>query len=167
MNILSTLDTLFGIHADLLTIWHMIARVITVYIIGILLARFNKRFLSFRTTNNFYLFILIGSVLATSIDGPLFYETLGMAIFIIFFNWFIAVLEFYIPWFNALLQGNPAILIENGVIIQKSLNKYFISERELLALFRTRTNSSDLSIVEKAYLENNGEISFILKKKAT
>ena len=163
MNILHILDTLFGIHAEQLSIGHMIARVLAVYVIGILLARFNKRFLSFRTANNFYLFILIGSILAASIVGPLFYETLGMAIFIIFFNWFVSVLEFYIPWFNILIQGRPIILIDQGVIQKKSLNKFFITELELMTLFRARTNSSDLRLVEKAYLENNGEISFILK----
>lgn len=147
-----------------LSIWHMIFRAIIVYVIGIILARFNRRFMAFRTTNNFFLFILIGSILAFSIIGPLFYETLGMAIFIIVLNWFIVVIGYYWSGFNIMIQGNPIILIDDGIILNKALNKCFITERELLSLLRSQTNSENIGNVKKAYLEITGQISFVLKK---
>jgi uncharacterized membrane protein YcaP (DUF421 family) len=120
--------------------------------------------MSFRTTNNFFLFILIGSILASSIVGPLFYETLGMAIFIIILNWLVVVIGYYWKGFNIMIQGNPILLIDDGLLIRKALNKCFITERELLSLFRSQTNSENILLVEKAYLEVTGQISFILKK---
>lgn len=164
MNILHALDMLLGNNAQELSLWHLIFRSIIVYIVGIILARFNQRFLAFRTTNNFFLFILIGSILASSIVGRLFYETLGMAIFIIVLNWLVVVIGYNWPAFNILIEGNPVMLIDNGVVLTESLNKCFITERELLSLLRSQTNSENIYNVEKAYLEITGQISFILKK---
>lgn len=144
----------------------MIWRCLTVYMLGILLTRFNKRFMAFRTVNNFYLFIFIGSVLASSIVGNLFYETLGMAIFIIFVNWLVVVLGYYSVRFKTIIEGKPIEIISHGIIDKKQLNKLFISEQDLLSLLRSETNSSDLRDVEKAYFESSGQISFVMKKRA-
>jgi len=163
---LDSIDNLFGIYAIKLTIWHMIVRCLIVYILGILLTRFNKRFMAFRTVNNFYLFIFIGSILASSIIGNLFYETLGMAIFIIFVNWIVAMVGYYHPSFKAIIAGKTIEIISEGVINKKALNKFFISEEDLLGLLRAEKNSSNLKDVEKAYFESSGQISFVLKKGA-
>ena len=164
MNFLSVLDRLLGTKVQELLIWHMVCRAIVVYGIGIILAQFNKRFMAFRTTNNFFLFILIGSVLASSIIGNHFYETLGMGIIIILLNWVVVVIGYYWPAFNSMIQGDPIMLVDNGVILTPALNKCFITERELLSLLRVQTNSEDMSNVEKSYFEITGDISFILKK---
>lgn len=163
---LDFLHDLFGIYSVDLTIWHMIWRCLTVYALGILLTRFNKRFMAFRTVNNFYLFIFIGSILASSIVGKLFYETLGMAIFIIFVNWLIVVLGYYSASFKSIIEGKSIEIISHGIINKNELNKIYISEQDLLSLLRTQTNRSDLKDVEKAYFESSGQISFVMKKRA-
>ncbi len=142
----------------------MIWRSLLVYILGIIFARFNKRFMAFRTVNNFFLFIFIGSILASSIVGNLFYETLTMATFILFVNWLIVVASFHNKKFKYFIEGQPALLIDNGIVEKKQLARFFISEQELVSILRTYTNTSDISKVEKAYVEPTGKITFVLKK---
>ena len=165
INILNIVNDLFGVglHSQELSIWHMISRVLCVYIVGIILAKVNKRFMGLRSVNNFFLFILIGSILATSIVGSKFYEILGMAIFIMLTNWLVTVSSYYFPWLKTIINGRPIILINQGKVQDKALNKCFITQEELICSLRVQTNTSDLKKVEKAYFENNGQISFILK----
>lgn len=158
------LDHMLGINVKHLTISHLIIRSLFVYILGIILGRINRRFIAIRTTTNFFLFIFIGSILATAIVGELFYEILAMAIFIMLVNWLVVILGYYVSDFRIFLEGKPLVLIENGKINKKELNKCFISEEKLKALLRVKTHLSDISEVQKAYFENSGEISFILKK---
>lgn len=164
MNILSTLHALLGIHAEEILIGHMIMRSLVIYILGILLARCNKRFMSLRTVDNFFLYILIGSILASAIVGNEFYETLGMAVFIMFVNWCVVVTDYYFPYIGSLISGKKELLIDNGVIQHKQLKKFFITEDELMTAMRINTHTSDVQAICKAYFENNGQLSFELKK---
>jgi len=162
MNI-AFINNLLGVGNEHLTFFHLIFRSMLVYIICLLLMRLNRRFIAIRTTSNFFLYVFIGSILATAIVEPLFYEILGMVIFLMLFNWLIAVLENYFPFLKIFIEGKQIILIDNGKVNKDELKKYFISERELSRLLRIKTNTADLSNVEKSYLENSGQISFILK----
>jgi len=135
--------------------------------LGIVLGRLNRRFIGMRTVSNFYLFIFIGSILATAIIGPghLFFKILSMVIIILIFNWLILLLSVYVSWFGIIIQGNPIILIDHGKIQKHGLKKSLITEKELMALLRYQTNTDEISNVEKAYFENSGHISFVLKNK--
>jgi uncharacterized membrane protein YcaP (DUF421 family) len=165
MNPFDIFNHVFGAYVENLSLSHMIYRSLFIYIIGIIFTRFNKKFMSFRTVEDFFLFILIGSVLANAIVGPLFYETLAMAFFIIFINWFIMVMGYHFKQFKTFIEGEPIILIENGVIQKKNLKRLFIAEDELMSMMRLKTNIMNIEKIEKAYFENNGQISFILKKQ--
>jgi uncharacterized membrane protein YcaP (DUF421 family) len=161
---MDALNDLFGIYHQRLLLVHMIWRVLVVYLLGIILIRVNRRFMTLRTSNNFFLFIFIGSILATSLIGPFFYEVLGMVLFIMFVNWLVVVTGYHFRWFKRIVEGKPALLIDNGRVQRKTLNRYFITEEELIEFCRIRTNVADLTKVEKAYFERNGEISFIIKE---
>ncbi|BDC34186.1 hypothetical protein Noda2021_01440 [Candidatus Dependentiae bacterium Noda2021] len=163
MNIVNTLHTVLGIHAEEILISHMMMRSLVIYIVGIILARFNKRFMSLRTVDNFFLYILIGSILASAIVGNVFYETLGMAIFIMFVNWSVVVIDYYFPYIGSLISGKKELLIDNGVVQHRQLKKFFITEDELLTAMRVNTHTSDVLAIKKAYFENNGQLSFELK----
>ncbi len=164
MSILSVINNFFGVDAVHLTVWHMIARALCVYILGIFLTRLNKRFMGYTTVSDFFLYIIIGSILAAAITGPLFYETLGMAIFLLVLNWLVVVIDYYIIAFKIIVEGKPIVLVEDGKIQWKAMRKCFITEHDLHTLLRTQTGTSDVSKIEKAYLESSGHVSFILKK---
>lgn len=165
MNFIKYLDDLLGINKEILSISHLIFRSLIVYLLGIILSRLNRRFISMRTASNFFLFIFIGSILATAIVGQIFYEIIIMVIFIMFINWSILVLNYNFPALKKIIEGKSILLIENGKIQHKAMRRYLINEVEIIAQLRIQTNSSDISKVEKAFFENSGQISFVLKER--
>lgn len=66
------------------------------------------------------------------------------------------------PKMKKLIEGTPALLIVNGKLNQKQLFKNRLSPDELLAQLRLK-DVSDLSKVDYAILEQNGQLSVILK----
>ncbi len=67
-----------------------------------------------------------------------------------------------VPWVSRALEGDPAILIENGKPLQKALFRAGISLPDLRAIAR-RQGYSDLAEVYTAILETNGTISMFKK----
>ena len=65
---------------------------------------------------------------------------------------------------KSLFFGNPSIIIEKGVVKQKELAKSRIGINELLGELRLK-DIGDISIVEYAYLEQNGKLSVFASKQ--
>lgn len=65
-----------------------------------------------------------------------------------------------IPTFKKIIDGAPSIIIKKGVIDQKELERLRLSVDELLAELRLK-NIDDISEVEYAILEQNGQLSVI------
>jgi uncharacterized membrane protein YcaP (DUF421 family) len=142
----------------------ILVRVFFVYIFGIGIVRINRHFMFLQTPHNFILSIFIGSVLAQALVSPRFFEMIGMILFIMIIDWLVAIIGYYWPMLEHVIEGKPILLIYKGTIQWKMLNQYFITENELRTACRLSTNQEDLTKVEKAYFESNGKISFILKE---
>ncbi len=65
---------------------------------------------------------------------------------------------------RALICGKPTILIENGKIIESNLKKEFCNLNDLLEQLRIK-NVPNISDVEYAILETNGQLSVIPKSQ--
>jgi uncharacterized membrane protein YcaP (DUF421 family) len=65
---------------------------------------------------------------------------------------------------RALICGKPNVLIENGIINEKNLRKEMYTLNELLEQLRIN-NISNISDVEFAILETNGQLSIIPKSQ--
>jgi uncharacterized membrane protein YcaP (DUF421 family) len=78
----------------------------------------------------------------------------------------LTVLFSYLPWrFQALrpvLEGVPAIVVEDGGVVQKNLKRHRLTREEIAAAARTN-NIASLAEVRWAVLETNGQMSFIKK----
>jgi uncharacterized membrane protein YcaP (DUF421 family) len=77
------------------------------------------------------------------------------------------VISFLILKFNAfkkIFEGNPSILICKGKLNQKELKNARIGISELLGQLRAK-NISDISQVDYAILEQDGQLSVFLKKE--
>ncbi|MBQ7353868.1 MAG: DUF421 domain-containing protein [Clostridia bacterium] len=68
------------------------------------------------------------------------------------------------PFIKKLLYGNPSIIIIKGEINQKELRKLRIGINELLEELRIK-NVFDISQVEYAILEQNGQLAIFLKEE--
>jgi uncharacterized membrane protein YcaP (DUF421 family) len=72
----------------------------------------------------------------------------------------------YLPWrfqvLRPVLEGVPAILVENGDVVERNLRRHRLTQEEIAAAARMQ-NIGSLSQVRWAVLETNGQISFIKK----
>jgi uncharacterized membrane protein YcaP (DUF421 family) len=78
----------------------------------------------------------------------------------------LTVLFSYLPWkfqiLRPILEGEPAILIEDGKVIERNLRRNRITQEEVAAEARSQQIAS-FDQVRWAVLETNGQISFIKK----
>jgi len=65
--------------------------------------------------------------------------------------------------FNNLVKGHAVVLIESGQIKWDAMNAVNLSKSDLMESLRLETKNESLNEVEKAVIETNGRISFILK----
>ena len=165
-NFYKILDFALGLDPsnNSLTFFHMSMRALVVYTLGIFIIKAHKRFMELRTVFNYFLYILLGSMLASSITNKSpFFHTLATVIIIMMVNGGITIIVYFFPFLERLLKGTPDILIKNGKIDWKNMRKNFITQGELWeALHNSNVNSLDN--VEIAYFENNGSITVISKK---
>jgi uncharacterized membrane protein YcaP (DUF421 family) len=72
----------------------------------------------------------------------------------------------YLPWrfqvLRPVLEGVPAILVEDGNVVEKNLKRHRMTQEEVASAARLQ-NVASLSEVRWAVLETNGQISFIKK----
>jgi uncharacterized membrane protein YcaP (DUF421 family) len=76
---------------------------------------------------------------------------------------FLSYLDYKFPRLRPLLGGEPLILVEDGKVIQRNLNRQRITVEEVAAQARLQ-QIAHLSDVRFAVLETGGQISFIEKK---
>lgn len=75
-------------------------------------------------------------------------------------NFILKRISFKNPRFNKFLQGEPVMLVREGEIFKKHLERVKISESELLAAMREH-GVSDIKDVNLAILEVDGNISIL------
>jgi uncharacterized membrane protein YcaP (DUF421 family) len=69
---------------------------------------------------------------------------------------------FHFPAIRRLLEPPPLLLIRNGRLVRRNLRSEFISDVELRAKMR-ENGVQDYSEVEAAYMETDGQITFVKK----
>jgi uncharacterized membrane protein YcaP (DUF421 family) len=78
----------------------------------------------------------------------------------------LTVLFSYLPWrfqvLRPVLEGVPAILVQDGNVVEKNLKRHRMTQQEIASAARLQ-NVASLSDVRFAVLETNGQISFIKK----
>ena len=94
-------------------------------------------------------------------DIPLAFALLPIAL-IVLLEILISALCARFPVIKKVFDGCPALLIRKGIIDQRALSKARIPPDELLAQLRLK-NVSDPATVDYAILEQNGQLSVILK----
>jgi uncharacterized membrane protein YcaP (DUF421 family) len=74
------------------------------------------------------------------------------------FDW----LGFKSTFIARIVERTPLLLVENGEIIKKNLEKEFMTEDELMSGLRQQ-GQEDARLVKKCYLESNGRFSVLLQ----
>lgn len=165
-NIISFLDTVFGIETEEITTLHVLARAFVIYIVGILLIRLgNKRFVGKMTAFDIIIAIIIGSLLSRAITNTnLFLKVLPACLLLILMHRLFSYIASFSEKFGNLIKGHEQVIVEDGEILWKAMKKSHLSEQDLRQTLRLNTNSANLKKIKIARLERNGDISFIFKQ---
>ncbi|MDQ3009775.1 MAG: DUF421 domain-containing protein [Acidobacteriota bacterium] len=89
-------------------------------------------------------------------EGAVLVATIG------FWNYFLDWLGYKSPWFQRVLRPTPLLLIKNGQLQRRNLQKEMITKEELIGQLREQGVESP-DEVKKCYLEGDGHISVIKK----
>ena len=160
------LTNLFGLEINHVNFWQMAMRAAFIYVTSLIIMRFgNKRFLGKSTAFDIVIGIVIGSVFSRAINGtaPLF-VTMSAGITLVVLHWLFAVISLNHKGFGKLVKGTTSTIIENYKLDNKEMKKGHVSEDDLREQLRLSVKQKTLDDIKEAYLERDGEISFIKEK---
>ena len=145
--------------------WHLVLRAVIIYVVFFIgLRLFGKRELGQFTTFDLVLVLLIANALQPAITGPDNSVTGGAIIvaILLVFNRGVAWVRNRWPWFDALIEPPPTVVVQDGQISQPALEKEGLSETDVEMAIREH-GVDKLSDVKQAVLENDGSISVVTK----
>jgi uncharacterized membrane protein YcaP (DUF421 family) len=90
-------------------------------------------------------------------------EALLLIAVIILWDFFLDWLGFKSTFVGRILEPRPLLLIKDGKVIRKNLEKEFITDDELTSQLRQQ-GIADLSKISECYLESNGRFSVLTQK---
>ena len=95
-------------------------------------------------------------------DSKSITEALILITTIVLWDFFFDWLGFKSVLVGRILEPKPLLMIENGKILKKNLEKEFMTEDELMSQLRQQ-GLENADSVKKCYLESNGHFSVILQ----
>lgn len=148
-------------------IWEMALRATAVYLAVFMLLRLLPK----RTAGKFSLadlvtLIVIGSMAKSGIvgDSTSVGDIVLMIALVLIWDYTLNSLEYHVPFFRRILRAREAALIQDGRMMRGNMRREMVTEDELLTALRKK-NVPDISAVDSAYLEADGDISIIRKRK--
>lgn len=125
----------------------------------------HKRLLGQMAGLDYFMIIIIGSILSRTISGDSpFLATIGTAFFLVFLHWGLCFLIFRFPSVATFLKEDKRYLVKKGKCLDNELKASHITKDDLLTEMRIRLGSEDLETIKEAVLERNGKVSFICEK---
>jgi uncharacterized membrane protein YcaP (DUF421 family) len=82
---------------------------------------------------------------------------------IVLWDFLLDWLGFKFTFIGRILEPKPLLLVQDGKIIQKNLDKEFITKDDLTSQLRQQ-GISDISKISDVYLESNGRFSILTQK---
>lgn len=123
-----------------------------------------KRFLRQGSAFDAVIAIIVGAVLGRGIaEGESFFAALAAGAVIIGTHWVFARIAFESPFWSRVIEGHERVLIQDGIPDRRQMRRALVSEDDIIQALRLRTGDDDLSRVEAAWQERNGEISLKLR----
>ncbi|SRR5258706_10397944 len=149
-----------------LTSLQMSVRAVIIFFVTLILIRIGGvRMFGKRSAFDTILMITLGAVLSRAIVGASpFLAVIAASTVMVIIHRLLGFLSVKSRIIELVIKGGHTVLYRNGKIIRRNLEKTSISESDLMESVRLETKDSSLDKIEEAYLEDNGRISFILKK---
>ena len=147
--------------------WEFILRGVIIYVILIVLLRLTgKRQVGQMAPFDLVLLLVLSNAVQNSMNGGDNSVIGGIisAVTLVGLNWFVGILTFRSRTAEALIEGRPELLIHNGRLFEKALERSKLTRHELMSALR-EAGCDSLEDVRCAMLENDGNISVIPRHK--
>jgi uncharacterized membrane protein YcaP (DUF421 family) len=157
---------IWGYGKDLTTV-QIAVRAFTMFFIALALVRLGGlRIFSKKSAFDNIVSVMLGAVLSRGITGaaPFGSAVAAGAVFVVVHR-LLSLICIFNPKLATLINGKQVLLYSKGRLYSKNLTRCSLSEEDLLESLRLDTQKDSLDEVESAYMENNGNVSFILKKE--
>jgi uncharacterized membrane protein YcaP (DUF421 family) len=76
----------------------------------------------------------------------------------------LAALKQFFPRLETIRDGQPVIVVDNGKLVQRTMQKSRVDEEDILSAAREQQGLERLEQIKYAILERDGTISIIEKK---
>ncbi|MBC9913405.1 DUF421 domain-containing protein [Chitinophaga varians] len=158
-------DVLWG-NGEQLDLLQMSVRASCMFFIAFLLIRLGgMRIFGKRSPFDMIIIIMLGAILARGVVGASpFWSTVAASTMMVVINRLVAWLCTTSDTANDVIKGKHLLLCENGQIHWDNMKVASLSKSDLMESLRLETKQDSLEKIEKAYMETNGRISFLLKK---
>jgi uncharacterized membrane protein YcaP (DUF421 family) len=140
-------------------------RAVVIFIVAIVYVRLaRKRFIAQATAMDLVMAVIFGSTLSRGINGgSSLVSCLEAGIGIVILQRIFAHFSYRYRWFGSLVKGNSNVLISDGQLDRKEMEKHDLSDNDLRQELRLHANTEDLEDIKLAVLERSGQISFVKK----
>lgn len=146
--------------------WDLLWKAIIIVIGGTILLRFaGRKSISQMTLAQTVIMIGIGSLLIQPIAGENIWSTLLVGLFLVLTLIVMEYIQIKGDFFEKFLTGKAKVLVENGVIQEKSLKKIRLTVDQLEMNLRQQSVQR-IEDVQWATLEPNGRVAMVLKEDA-
>lgn len=149
-----------------LTWWQMTIRAVVIFVFGVLLVRLaGKRAFGKASAFDIVFAIIIGSNLSRTLtaNAP-FFPTLAASAALVLLHRALAWAAFHTSWLGTVIKGEPRCLVRDGEPQHSELRASQITDEDLEEALRLNAGQQDLAGIDSAYLERNGDISFIRRR---
>ncbi|MGF1674963.1 MAG: DUF421 domain-containing protein [Rivularia sp. (in: cyanobacteria)] len=156
-----------GLDAKEINLWQMGLRAAVIYVAGWMMVRIvgDRRFIGKYAAFDVVLSIIFGSTLSRTINGSApFFPTIMAGFVLVGMHWLFGGISFHFPALENLIKGSSRVLIRDGEINYKAMQKSHITEKDLNSSLRSQAKLTDASQVEIARLESSGDISILPKE---
>jgi uncharacterized membrane protein YcaP (DUF421 family) len=157
-----------GLDAKELNSWQMGLRAAVIYFSGWIMVRVagDRRFIGKHAAFDVVLSIIFGSTLSRTINGSApFFPTIGAGFVLVGMHWLFAGISFHFPGVEQLIKGSSRVLIRDGEINYKNMQKSHLTHKDLESSLRSQAKLTEASQVKIARLESGGEISVLPQEK--
>lgn len=147
--------------------WEFVLRGVIIYVFLIILLRLTgKRQIGQMSPFDLVLLLVLSNAVQNSMNGGDNSVIGGMisAVTLVAVNWLLGLLTFRNKKLESLVEGQPDLLIHNGRVFEKALERACLTQHELMSALRT-AGCASVDEVHIAMLENDGHISVIPRKR--
>lgn len=163
-----SIASILGIGTDTAELGYMqlTARAVTIYLATLLLIRLGRnRFLGKNTAFDVVLGFIFGSMLSRAINGSdTLFQTVVAAGVMLAVHWLVSYLGSRSERVDHLLEGRARELVRDGEVDEKALSRALMNREELATSLRLTGHVGDVTEVQRAVLERNGEVSVLTRR---